>query len=187
MKSFVLRACARVDDEAGFTLVELIVTSVLLIFVVAGLSNMFVSGERASFDTQARITAQQNVRTAFERLEYETRCAQTATLQSSGAGVVLDVPDWCDHVQGSVAWCVSSGALVRIAGGTSCSDAGPQTFVTGVTSATPFSCNAPVGPLPQLQVALTVNVGTSSDSFTNTDLITMRNANATTADAASCS
>lgn len=186
MKSFALHARDRLRDEAGYvSLVELLVTSALTILILGGLSNMFVSGERASYDSQSRMTAQQNTRSAFERLEFETRCAKTATLQSSGAGVVLDIPGWCDHAQGDVAWCVSSGALVRIAG-TSCTGTG-QSYVTGVTSATPFSCNAPVGPLPQLAVSLSVNVGDSSGVFTNADWITMRNANATTSGATSCS
>jgi Tfp pilus assembly protein PilW len=168
----------RGQAEAGYTLVELVAAFTILVIILAGLVNMFVSVQRANTDADARMQSQQNVRLAFDRLEYDVRCAQTATLQSSGQGVHLVLPTWCSHSTGDVTWCVSSGSLVRIKG-TSCATAG-MTFVTSVTSATPFSCYSPSGvtsPLPQLQVALTVNPTTrTSDQTSATDDITMRNA-----------
>jgi prepilin-type N-terminal cleavage/methylation domain-containing protein len=181
MKSFVSRG--RPYAESGFTLVELIVTCAILGILMTGLVNIFVSGVRASADANARMTSQQNVRLAFDRLEYDVRCAQQATLVSkvgsNAAGVYLSIPTQCAHSTGSVTWCVSSGTLVRIVGST-CSVTAQQKFVTSVTSATPFSCYAPTGataPLPQLDVNLTVNTTPrTSDKTTAADAITMRNA-----------
>jgi prepilin-type N-terminal cleavage/methylation domain-containing protein len=181
MKSFVSRG--RLHSESGFTLVELIVTCAILGILMTGLVNIFVSGVRASSDATARMTSQQNVRLAFDRLEYDARCAQTATLLSktgsNGAGVFFSIPTQCSHSSGSVTWCIASGSLVRIIGST-CTVTAQQKFVTDVTSSTPFSCNAPTGataPLPQLKVNLTVNTTPrASDKTTATDTITMRNA-----------
>lgn len=178
MESFVLRG--RLHAEGGFTLVELLVTALILGIILMGLSNVLISGERASSDATARMTSQQNVNLAFDRLEYDARCATNATLQSAGAGVHLTFPTtWtCAHATGDVTWCVSSGSLVRIVG-TSCAGAG-QTYITSVTSATPFSCYAPTGtnaPLPQLDIALVVNTTTKTgDGASSTDQITMHNA-----------
>jgi prepilin-type N-terminal cleavage/methylation domain-containing protein len=180
MNSFVSRG--RLHDEAGFTLVELLVTAAILGIVLTGLINIFVSGVRASSDATARMTSQQNVRLAFDRLEYDARCASNATLVSktgsNAAGVALTLPSQCSHSTGSVVWCISSGWLVRIVG-TTCTGS-MQKFVASVTSATPFSCHAPTGtnaPLPQLDVNLTVDTTTNaSDKTTAPDTITMRNA-----------
>jgi prepilin-type N-terminal cleavage/methylation domain-containing protein len=183
MGTFDLRGRLRADD--GFTLVELLITCVILGILVAGLSNLLTSSVRASADTGARLQGQQSIRVAFDRLEYEARCASTATILSSGAGVHLVSPGWCAHTSTDVTWCVSSGSLVRYVG-TSCAGAA-QPFVEDLTSATPFSCYVPVGPLPQLRVTLTVNpTGRSADATTASDWIAMRNANATTSTSSSC-
>ena len=169
---------ARVQEEAGFSLIEMLVTMVVLGFVMTGLANIFISGERASADGTARLTSQQNVNVAFTRLEYDARCASTATLLnksgSNGGGVYLAIPAGCAHASGNVTWCVTSGTLVRIAG-TTCSGTGVN-LVSSVTTATPFSCyTAVTGAQPQLKVALTVNSGGKSDATSATDYITFRN------------
>jgi prepilin-type N-terminal cleavage/methylation domain-containing protein len=177
MKSFLLRV--RLQAESGFSLVELIVTMVVMGIVMTGLVNVFTSGERASADATARIQSQQRVRVAFDRLEYDTRCASVASILSSGAGVALTLPSQCDHASGNVVWCISSGSLLRISG-TTCTGSA-QTYVKDVTSATPFACFSPVtGATPQLKVILTINTATrNADKTTATDYITMRNASST--------
>lgn len=172
-------------QESGFTLVELIIVTALTMVLVAGLSNLFSSGLRASFDANARLTSQSSVRLAFDRLEYETRCASTATRAAGGADVTLVLPSACSHATGTYTWCVASGSLTRYVG-SSCSGTS-QTFVTSVTSATPFTCIAPVNQYPRLQVALSVNsTNSSSDSFSATDQIDMHNAPLTTSSSSAC-
>jgi prepilin-type N-terminal cleavage/methylation domain-containing protein len=173
-------------DESGMTLIELMIASVVLVIVMAAVSNTFVSGLRAGTNDEARLASQSAVRTALDRLEYEARCTTTATLVSGGAGVWLSLPGQCANATGDVAWCVSGGALVRIAGGTDCTGPG-QTFVTGVTSPTPFSCLTPDGDLPQLEVSLTVAAnGVAADATSAVDDITLRNAAATTGATSAC-
>jgi prepilin-type N-terminal cleavage/methylation domain-containing protein len=163
-------------DERGFTMIELLVTMVLMGIVMAGIVNMFVSGTRAGADANSRLTSQQNVRLAVGRLEFEGRCATTASIVSSGAGVAFSIPDWCTHASGNVTWCVSGGTLTRYASN-ACSGTG-QVFVTNVTSPTPFTIPTTAsGDLPELDIAITVNPGTTAaTSATLTDTITLRNA-----------
>jgi|SRR5579872_4428976 len=170
---------ARLQAESGFTLVELVVTVFVLGLVMTGLGNLFVSSQRASTDSEARMSSQENVRVAFGRLEFDARCASSAALQSSGKGVYLVLPSQCSHSTGNVTWCVNSGSLVRISG-TNCTTSG-TTLVTNVTSATPFSCSSALsgvtGATPVLAVALTVNTTTSTSNQTAaTDYIDMHNA-----------
>jgi prepilin-type N-terminal cleavage/methylation domain-containing protein len=180
MPSFPLRA--RLQPQSGFTLVEMLVTMVVMGFVMGGLANIFISGSRASSDGQARLTSQQNVTVALSRLEYDARCASAASLLnksgSNGGGVHLIIPSQCTHSTGDVSWCVVSGNLVRYAA-TTCTGTG-VTLASSVTSATPFSCYSPVSwSLPQLNVALSVNSGGTSDATSTTDYITLHNVPAT--------
>lgn len=178
MTSVGLRA--RLHDDSGFSLVELIVVCACMGFVLSAVVGILVSGQQASTAGAARATSQQNVRVAFDRLEYDARCASGATLQgkvgSAAQGVYLVIPSWCSHSSGNVAWCVTGGNLVRIVG-TSCSSPG-QKYIGSVTSPTPFSCYfAVTGALPELVVQLSANAGSlSSDGSSATDYITMRNA-----------
>lgn len=166
----------RIADERGVTLVELLVVCATLGIVLAGLTNVFVSGARAGADADARFQAQQNVRIALDRLQYDARCASTATLVAGGAGVALALPAQCSHVTGTVTWCVAAGVLTRFAGAT-CSGAGLP-YVRSVTTAAPFALpTAQLGSLPQLQITLSANTtGRASDAFGLTDTITLRNA-----------
>lgn len=167
---------------------ELVVVCACMGIVLGAVVTILVSGQQASAAGQARMTSQQNVRVAFDRLEYDARCAGNATLLgkngSVAQGVYLTIPSQCSHSSGNVTWCVNSGDLVRIVG-TTCSTAG-LSYVASVTSAAPFSCNTPVtGSIPQLKIALTVNAGSqSSDASSATDYITMMNVNA---DGGTCS
>lgn len=164
-----------VRDEGGFTLVELLVAMTVGLILMAGVVNIFVSGTRTAADANARIAAQQNGRLALDRLEFEARCATSATLAGGGSGVSLVLPSWCVHGTGNVCWGVASGTLTRYASST-CTGSG-QRYVSGITSATPFSLAVATGDLPRLLVALTVNTtNRSSDALTLDDTITLRNA-----------
>src|SRR5579885_1564981 len=180
MRAFALLR-GRLGQEAGFTLVELVTTCALMGVVMTGVVNILVSGQRASSDGQARLTAQQNVQLAFTRLEYDARCASSATLLnktgSNGAGVYLVLPIQCTHSTGNVTWCVTSGSLVRTTGTTCSATTNKNTFISNVSTATPFSCSSPTnGSLPQLAVALTVNSTThNSDKVSASDNITIHN------------
>lgn len=177
----------RLRDESGFTLVEMLIATFITIILVAGLSNVFVSGLRAGADASSRLTSQSGVRLAFDRLEFEARCASKASLISGGTGVTLTLPGApaCAHAQGTYTWCVSSGSLIRYTG-SACSGVG-DTFATSVTSTKPFSCIT-TNTYPILQVALSADpVAAKSDAFTGTDWIDMRNTDTTQAASASCS
>lgn len=169
---------ARLGEEAGFTLVELVTTCAVMGIVLGAVVQLMVSGSRAGLDATARMTAQQNVRMTFDKLEYDARCASAASLLSSGAGVYLTLPSQCDHATGTVTWCVSSGSLIRNTGTTCSATSNKITYIQSVTSATPFSCYSPAtNATPQLKVNLTVNTTTrNANKSTATDTITLHNA-----------
>jgi prepilin-type N-terminal cleavage/methylation domain-containing protein len=174
----------RAREESGFTLVELVVVMTVLMLVMAGVSSLFLQGLHTSNTTSDILASQTQVHLALDRLEYETRCASAATRVSSGAGVTLTLPSQCPHATGTITWCVTSHSLVRYSG-SACSGTG-QTLASNITSATPFSCISTVGDYPQLQVALTAQTQSSSDTVSATDKIDMRNAPAVTSSGSAC-
>ena len=168
----------KLADESGVTLVEVLITMILLGIVLGGLSNILVSGLRASSDTSARTGGQANIQTAVNRLEYELRCSSGATVPNAGvanSSVTLTLPTECvNTTQTTYTWCVSGGSLLRYAASTCTGTA--QTFATDVTTATPFTLTHTSGDLPQLTIDLTVNLSTrSSDAVSVADTITLRN------------
>lgn len=171
-------------DESGFTVVELVIVMTLLGIVMAGLSSLFVSGLRTSNTTNAMLASQVQIHVALDRLELETRCASQATLLSSGGGVALALPSQCPHAAGTVSWCVTGGSLMAYTT-SDCSGSG-ETLASNITSATPFSCLSTVGDYPELQVALTAQTQSTTDTVSATDTIAMRNAAVTTSTTSSC-
>ena len=168
----------RLADERGFSLVELVIVMFLVSILLAGLSNLFISGLRASSDTSARTAGQGNIQTAVNRLEFELRCSSGATVPNAGvanSSVTVTLPTQCVHATGQYTWCVSGGSLLRYSGAT-CSGTG-ETFANNVTTAKPFTLVSTTGNLPQLAINLSVNlVGSSSDAVSVADTITLRNA-----------
>lgn len=174
-------------NESGFTLTELVVVMTITTILLGGLATIFGVGLHTGATSSSLLASQSGVVVALDRLDYEGRCASSATLVSGGSGVTLTYPTQCTHATGTVTWCVTGNALVRFNGSTSCSGSG-QTLVTNVTSGAPFTCVTPVGNLPAVQVALTVNTGTSSSTASSaTDTITLENAPRTTSSAVACS
>lgn len=172
-------------DESGLSMVELVIAAFVTVILMAGLSNVFVSGLRASSTANTTLSSQTSIRTALDELEYEARCSSTATRLSSGGAVTLSIPTTCPHASGTITWCVTGGSLLRHVG-SSCSGTG-QSYASNVTSATPFSCVATVGDYPELVVGLAVNAGTTSATAVSvTDDIAMRNAALTTSTTRAC-
>lgn len=174
-------------DESGFTMIELVIVTFVTVVLMVGLSNLFVSGLRAGTMVNSRLSAQSNMNVALSRLEYVARCASQAHLISGGTDVTLTLPATCSHQTGTTTWCVASGTLTAYSSST-CTGTG-SILASNVTTTTPFSCIAPVGDYPRLQIALTVNTTTAiaGNATSATEQVTLRNAALTTANSTACS
>ena len=144
------------------TLVELLVACVVLVIVMAGpLERLRLRAPRRHAHGRPPRRASRTSAPPSTASSTRPAARRAAQLVSGGAGVALTLPGQCPHAAGDVAWCVTGGALQRIAGATDCTGTA-QTLVTDVTSATPFSCLTARRRLPRLQVALTVNATASA-------------------------
>jgi prepilin-type N-terminal cleavage/methylation domain-containing protein len=95
-----------VRNERGYTLVELLVTMVILSVVVGGLTTVFVSGSNAQVDLNQRFQAQQQARLALDRIRGDIHCASAAQAQTINtyAGIKLAVGN-CYSSTPTVSYC----------------------------------------------------------------------------------
>jgi prepilin-type N-terminal cleavage/methylation domain-containing protein len=165
------RRLARLRPGAGYSLTELVVVLAITGLVLTAVSLMIVRGTNAELDTNHRYRAQQDARTALDRLRRDAHCASaaapTATLAATptqpagSSGVTLTLPAGCPTGSGAVTWCVSGAAapysLWRRPAAT-CTGAGTRWGVA-LASDRLFTLAAPAGELAQLHVYLAADTG----------------------------
>ena len=69
-------------SEHGYSLIELLVTMVILGVVLSGLTTVFISGSSATVSLDLRAQGQQNARLALDRLRVDIHCASAAQAQT---------------------------------------------------------------------------------------------------------
>src|SRR4051794_39611926 len=122
----VVRLLRRLQDERGYTLIELLTVLLILGVVMGGLTGVFASATSAQADMNNRFQAQQAARLGLDKLRREAHCASAATPAGSNtSSVTFTLPSYCKTYSGSasVTWCtrnVSTNryALYRVNGAT---------------------------------------------------------------------
>lgn len=92
--------------EQGTSLIEILVVMAILSIVLAGLTNVFVSGMHAELDLNQRYQAQQHARLALDNIRGDIHCASAAQAQtiSTYPGVKLAVGN-CYPATATISWC----------------------------------------------------------------------------------
>jgi prepilin-type N-terminal cleavage/methylation domain-containing protein len=98
-----------IGRQDGYTVIELLVSMVILAGVLGAVSVLFVQASTAEVDLQNRFQAQQTARLALEKLRRETHCASAASVSSS-TSVTLTLASYCPTGTGSVTWCTVGSA-----------------------------------------------------------------------------
>jgi prepilin-type N-terminal cleavage/methylation domain-containing protein len=176
--------------EQGYSLIELLVTMVILVIVLGSLTTVFVSGSSAEAGLNRRFQAQQNARMGLDRIRTDIHCATAAQAQTINTfpGVKLAVAN-CYAATPTVSWCavlVTSSparyALYRstTTGGTTCtsSDAARLLVADYLTTSSAFT----TGTIQQytlqrvgVDFKVSVNQTTTKDVYELTDSIVARN------------
>jgi prepilin-type N-terminal cleavage/methylation domain-containing protein len=182
------RARTRLVCQRGITLIETLITMLILGIVLSSLTGALVSASHAELNLNQRFQAQAQARLALDRLRRELHCASSLTITSSSM-ITITLPSYCQTGSGSqqtVMWCVSGSsapyALYRIAPSTGTCTGGTK-LAGSLVAATWFS--APSSPpstahLATLHVDLPVNVrqnatASSPNTFDLYDDIALRN------------
>jgi type II secretory pathway pseudopilin PulG len=201
----VARLRARLAQEDGMTLIELLTTTAILGFVLSGIIAVFVSGLHAEVDMNKRFQAQQEARLALTsmRTDIRTACSTPAvsvlvngTPQPVPAGTAGDTvvlgfcgagTTWSSTPLSYVTWCARSEGgnpahygLFR----ESANDPNCATGSTGIrkadslTTAPVFTSVTQSGVRPELAVKFPVDADLSriGGLYTLSDTIMLRNA-----------
>lgn len=193
----IARIAARLRSEAGYSLMELLISMGILAAVMTSLSVLLVSATNSELDMNQRFQAQTQARLGLDRLRREVHCAVSVSPASAAGATVaagvpaawarLTIPATCPTSGGltSITWCsVANGAnrwdLWRYAGAT-CSGTGRK-YADHLTLQTIFSYTAQsANKLATLNVRLPVNVKPAETSllYTLDDDIVLRNSTRT--------
>jgi prepilin-type N-terminal cleavage/methylation domain-containing protein len=134
-----------IREEAGYSLVELIIVMAILTVVLGAIVALFTAGINADADQNRRFQAQQDVRLAMDKLRRELHSGCTvsapATYNTPVNSVTIYVPaDTCASGSHSVTWCTTGSGtnftLYRIVA-TSCTGA-TQYFAEHLTGGNIF-------------------------------------------------
>jgi Tfp pilus assembly protein PilW len=184
---------ARLAQEEGMTLIELLWTLGILAFVMSGIIAVFVSGLRSEFDMNQRFEAQQEARLALQRIRTDLRTACTESLSSNTVLLGFcsnSTTTWSSTPLSYTTWCA------RSEGGTpphyglyreSASDPGGCATPAGtgireadwLTTASVFTCAiTPAGARPELTVSVPVDADPAKTGgvYKLSDTILLRNA-----------
>ena len=112
-----MRRRLRLADEAGYSLIELLVVMGILGLILASLTQLFTSASTAQVDLTQRFRAQQEGRLALDSLRREIHCAHQVDPQigvgfsPAIAGITISLKSYCPTSGGSdttVTWCATS-------------------------------------------------------------------------------
>lgn len=176
--------------EHGYSLIELLVTMVILSVVLSGLTTVFISGSSAEVSLDQRFQGQQNARLALDRLRVDIHCASAAQAQTINTypGIKLNISN-CSTTS-PVSYCVvqySSSPLryqlfrATGTGSTDCtsSDTTRVLIADYLTSSSVFTTSAiPQYSLQRVAIDLKVDANPKSTtlySYELTDSIVARN------------
>lgn len=92
----------RLGRAQGYSLVELIIVTVILSTVLGALSVLFISASRAEVEMNRRFQAQQEARVAVDKMRREIHCANAITPAGTSAAITVTLPSQCPTAGGSV-------------------------------------------------------------------------------------
>jgi prepilin-type N-terminal cleavage/methylation domain-containing protein len=114
---------ARLRQERGYSLVEMLIVMSIMGIVMGSLSTVFVQASSSEADMNNRFQAQLSARLALDKMRREVHCGSVATPTGSSSSVTLTLPSYCKTGSGSITWCTRNlatnrYALYRIVGST---------------------------------------------------------------------
>ena len=147
--------------EAGYTLTELLTVLAIMSLVLGGLTAMFQAGMKAEVRANKELQAQQNARSALDRMRRELHCANAISSANGTAvsSITVTLAAACAGTDSTVTYATSNVSANRWTL-TRAGDSGtPVTIADYLTSSTPFTYYVPAGgTLGRLQVDIPVNL-----------------------------
>jgi len=103
----VTRLRARLADEGGYSLVELLTVVVILGIVLGSLTTVFVRASNAELDLNRRFRAQEHARLAMDKLRREIHCATSVSPSGASTAIAITISPLCPTSGGftTIRWC----------------------------------------------------------------------------------
>jgi len=159
----VRRRLELLREEHGYSLIELLTSMVILLTVMAGLTQLIVAGTRAEVDMNRRFQAQTQARLALDRLRKDVHGACKSSAATNATSVTLTYASGgvCPSSGGTqITYCVSGSAgayeLRRYVAG-SCTGSYVR-IAQYLTTQGAFTYTTPTGSLAKISVTLAVNL-----------------------------
>jgi prepilin-type N-terminal cleavage/methylation domain-containing protein len=161
------------QDEGGYSLVEMITVMAILGVVLGGIVTLFTAGIRSDADQNARFQAQQDTRLALDKVRRDVHSACTIstpnTYNTWASSVTLYYrADSCASGASSITWCTSANGstwtLYRVVA-TTCT--GSLVQVGG--SLTAANIFAYIPPNSHLATSTSVGTGTAAGAIATQD------------------
>ena len=178
--------------EQGYSLIELLVTMVILVIILASLTTVFTSGSSAEASLNRRFQAQQNARLGLDRIRGDIHCATAAQAQTINTYPGVKLADAnCYAATPTISWCAvlvtASPPRYQLyrsttTGGTTCtsSDAARVLVADYLTSSSAFTtATIPQYTLQRVGVDFKVSANattSTAEAYELTDAIVARNA-----------
>jgi type II secretory pathway pseudopilin PulG len=140
----------------------MLIAATVALIIVGVVADLTISALHSQSDQTNRLTAQQDVRLAVDRMKRQIHCGQTATTGGGGATLTVTMNSSCSTT-GTVIWCVvaGSGGLYTLKSGSVCDATHGTPLIKTVTSPTPFT----VTPAGTTGTSLRANVDALGGSF----------------------
>jgi prepilin-type N-terminal cleavage/methylation domain-containing protein len=90
---------ARRDD--GYTLIELLIVTVVLGTVIGSLTLLFVNASKAELEMNRRFQAQQDARVAVDKMRREIHCADSIAPTGVAFSITVHLPGQCPSAGGT--------------------------------------------------------------------------------------
>lgn len=99
--SILRRLRRRLAAQGGYSLIELLIVTVILGTILGAVTTLFVQASNAEFDMNRRFVAQQSARVAIDKMRREIHCASAITPTGVSSSISVTLPAQCPSSGGS--------------------------------------------------------------------------------------
>ena len=99
--SVLQRLRRRLADQAGYTMMELLIVLAILGTITGAITTLFIQASNAEFDMNRRFQAQQNARVAIDRMRREIHCSSGITPVGVSSSITVALPAQCPSAGGA--------------------------------------------------------------------------------------
>ncbi len=91
----------RLAGQGGYSMLELLIVTVILGTILGAVTTLFVQASKAEFDMNRRFQAQQAARVAVDKMRREIHCSNLISPSGASSSITVTLPAACPTAGGS--------------------------------------------------------------------------------------